>query len=86
MLTRFAAEISVVVCEDDQKCNMLLERAPRCLKKLIVFKEARPATRQRAKSRGVDILKFSDVEAAGAKKGYPEVVSFELVLVLHART
>lgn len=63
-----------MVCEDDQKCNLLLERAPRCLKRLIVFKEVRLATKQRAKNRGVEILKFSDVEMAGSKRSYPEVV------------
>lgn len=64
-----------MVCEDDQKCNLLLERAPLCLRRLIVFKEVRPATKQRAKNRGVEIVKFSDVELLGAKKDHPEVVS-----------
>lgn len=72
------AEISVVVCEDDQKCNLLLDRAPRCLKKLIVFKECRPATKQRAKNRGVEIVKFSDVEMTGSKVNHPEVVRNKL--------
>ncbi|XP_068914100.1 long-chain-fatty-acid--CoA ligase 5 isoform X2 [Tenebrio molitor] len=67
------AEISVVVCEDDQKCNLLLDRSPRCLRKLIVYKDVRPATRQRAKNRGVEIIKFHDVEVLGSKSNHPEV-------------
>ncbi|GLV39486.1 uncharacterized protein CBL_09627 [Carabus blaptoides fortunei] len=67
------AEISVVICDDDQKCNMLLDKAPRCLKKLICVKNTRPATNQRARNRGVDILKFFDVENEGAQNDVQEV-------------
>lgn len=70
----FLADITVVVCEDDQKCNLLLERAPLCLRRLIVYKDVRPATRQRAKNRGVEIVKFSDIELLGSKKDHQEVV------------
>lgn len=72
----FSAQISVVVVDDDQKCNMLLDKAPRCLKKLICVKSTRPATNQRARNRGVDIVKFYDVENQGAGNEVPEVVSF----------
>lgn len=71
----FTAEIAVVVCEDDTKCNLILDKAPRCLKKVITIKETRPATNQRAKNRGVEILKFEDVEKLGASKDYPEMVN-----------
>lgn len=67
------AEISVVVCENDAKCNLLIEKAPRCLRKLITIKEVRPATNQRAKNRGIDILYFEDIEKNGAIKNHPEV-------------
>ncbi|XP_012252895.2 long-chain-fatty-acid--CoA ligase 5 isoform X3 [Athalia rosae] len=67
------AEISLVVCEDDKKCNLLLDKAPRCLRKLVVMKEIRPATNQRAKNRGVELLKFDDVERLGSQKDHPEV-------------
>ncbi|XP_075238278.1 long-chain-fatty-acid--CoA ligase 6 isoform X2 [Lycorma delicatula] len=67
------AEISVVVCEDDAKCNLLIEKAPRCLRKLITIKEIRPATNQRAKNRGIEILYFEDIEKNGAVKNHPEV-------------
>ncbi|XP_049803053.1 long-chain-fatty-acid--CoA ligase 1 isoform X1 [Schistocerca nitens] len=62
------AEINLVICEDDAKCNMLLDRSPRCLRKLIVIKEVRPATNQRAKNRGVEIIRFEEVEKLGAQK------------------
>lgn len=68
------AQISVVLCEDDQKCNLLLERSPRCLRKLIVFKDVRPATKQRAINRGVEIVRLVDVELMGSKSNHPEVV------------
>ncbi|KAH0547215.1 long-chain-fatty-acid--CoA ligase 5 isoform X2 [Cotesia glomerata] len=67
------AEISLVICEDDKKCNLLLDKAPRCLRKLVVVKETRPATIQRAKNRGVELLRFEDVERTGAQKNYPEI-------------
>ncbi|XP_063244280.1 long-chain-fatty-acid--CoA ligase 6 isoform X2 [Bacillus rossius redtenbacheri] len=66
-------EISVVVCEDDAKCNMLLDKSPRCLKKLIAIKETRPATNQRARNRGVEIIRFEEVEKMGAATDHPEV-------------
>lgn len=71
----FSAEMSVVVCEDDKKANLLLDQSPRCLRKLITIKEVSPSTQQRAKSRGVEIVKFSDVEIQGAQKDHPCMVS-----------
>ena len=59
----------------------MLERAPRFLRKIIVIKEASPATRQRAKNRGVEIVKFDEVERVGAQRSIPEVVSVILVLI-----
>lgn len=67
------AEINLVVCEDDKKCNLLLDKAPRCLRKLVVVKETRPATNQRAKNRGVELLRFEDIERLGAQRDQPEV-------------
>ncbi|XP_035443727.1 long-chain-fatty-acid--CoA ligase 5 isoform X1 [Spodoptera frugiperda] len=64
-------EMSVVICEDDKKANLLLDQSPRCLRKLITIKEVSPSTHQRARSRGVEILKFSDVEIQGAQKDHP---------------
>lgn len=67
--------MSVVVCEDDKKANLLLDQSPRCLRKLITIKEVSPSTHQRARSRGVDIIRFTDVEIMGAQKDHPCVVS-----------
>lgn len=66
--------MSVVVVEDDSKANLLLDKAPRTLTKLVVIRPTvKPATLQRARSRGVEIHTFDDVEALGAKGNHPEV-------------
>lgn len=67
--------MAVVICEDDKKANLLLDQSPRCLRKLITIREVSPSTYQRAKCRGVEILKFADVEIQGAQKDHPCVVS-----------
>ncbi|KAJ8941580.1 hypothetical protein NQ314_010355, partial [Rhamnusium bicolor] len=67
------AEISIVVCEDDAKCNLMLEKSPRCLKKLIIMKDIRVSTKQKAKNMGVEIVKLSDIELLGSKRNHPEV-------------
>lgn len=64
-----------MICEDDKKANLLLDKSPKSLRKLVVVKEVRPATHQRAKNRGVDIVKYTDVELLGAQKDYPQTVS-----------
>lgn len=74
-LSPIPAEMTIVVCEDDKKANLLLDQSPRCLRKLVTIKEVSPSTHQRAKSRGVEIVKFSDVEILGAQKDHPCVVS-----------
>lgn len=66
----------MVVCENDDKCNLLLDKAPRCLRKLIVIHETRLATNQRAKNRGIEVVRFEDVEKNGAIKNHPEIVRF----------
>ncbi|KAL0274718.1 UNVERIFIED_CONTAM: hypothetical protein PYX00_002780 [Menopon gallinae] len=67
------AQISVVVCQDDAKVNFLLDKSPKSLRKLIVMKDIDSKTMQRAKNRGVEVLKFEDVEELGASKSHPEV-------------
>lgn len=62
------AEINLVVVENDTKCNLLLDKAPRCLRKLVVIKETRQTTNQRAKNRGVELLKFDDVERLAPRR------------------
>lgn len=45
----------------------------RCLRKLVVIRESRPATCQRAKNRGIELVRFEEVERLGATKSHPEV-------------
>lgn len=65
--------MSIVVVEDDAKANLLLEKAPRALRTMIVIKPIREPTLQRARSRGVQIFTFEEVEKFGAKANHPEV-------------
>lgn len=66
-------EAQLVVVEDDKKVNLLLDKAPKNLKKLVVIKPLRQATLQRAKNRGIDIHTFEEVEKLGAQKDQPEL-------------
>lgn len=68
------AEISVVVVDTDEKCNQLLDKSPKCLRRIIVIRGTRPSTNQKAKNRGVELLSFDEVEKAGASKTFPEQV------------
>jgi len=45
----------------------------RCLRKLVVVKETRPATNQRAKNRGIELYKYDEIERLGAQKSHPEL-------------
>lgn len=66
-------EIQLVVVEDDKKVNLLLDKAPRFLRKFVVIKPVRPNTLQRAKNRGIEIYSFDEVEKLGAQKDHPEL-------------
>jgi long-chain acyl-CoA synthetase len=70
----------LVVVEDDKKVNLLLDKAPKQLKKLVVVKTLRPQTLQRAKNRGIEIYMFDEVEKLGAQRNHPEVISFFICL------
>lgn len=69
------AEISVVVVDTDEKCNQLLDRSPKCLRRIIVIRGTRPSTNQKAKNRGIELLSFEEVEKSGTSKTFPEIVS-----------
>lgn len=56
-------DMSTVIVEDDRKANMILDKAPRGLRRLITIKPIKPATIQRAKNRGVDCHSFDDVSS-----------------------
>ncbi|XP_055854860.1 long-chain-fatty-acid--CoA ligase 1 isoform X2 [Episyrphus balteatus] len=66
-------EMQIIVVEDDAKANMLLEKAPRAMKILVAIKAVKQKTMERARSRGVQILTFDEVEKLGAKGGHLEV-------------
>ncbi len=58
--------MSLVVCDDDSKINMLLERPPPCLKHLVHIKEVKKDTVLRAKKVGIELLRLEEVEKIGA--------------------
>lgn len=54
-------DMSTVIVEDDKKANMILDKAPRGLRRIISIKAIRTATVQRAKNRNVDCFQFDEV-------------------------
>ncbi|XP_055923856.1 long-chain-fatty-acid--CoA ligase 1 isoform X3 [Eupeodes corollae] len=66
-------EMQIIVVEDDGKANMLLEKAPRTMKILVTIKGVKQKTMERARSRGVQIFTFDEVEKLGAKGAHLEV-------------
>lgn len=66
------AEISTIIIDNDSKCNQLLDRAPRCLKKLISIKDIRSTTIQRAKNKGIEVVSFKKIEQLGQQRPQPE--------------
>lgn len=66
-------EMMMVIVEDDSKAALLLEKAPRSLKILITIKPVRPMTLENARSQGIQIVSFIDVEKLGAKTNNAEV-------------
>lgn len=65
--------MTVVLVEDDTKVNQILDKCPRTLRTMITVKPIRPATLQRARNRGVEIVTFLDVERLGASSSHAEV-------------
>lgn len=78
MFTINLAEISVVVVDTDEKCNQLLDRSPKCLRRIVVIRGSRPSTIQKARNRGVELFTFDEIEKAGATKTFPEQVNIML--------
>jgi long-chain acyl-CoA synthetase len=72
----FAAEMSLVICENEEKCKSLLTDTPACLKIMVHIKSISNATVELAKSKGITTLSFEYVENLGAQnKHKPTVVS-----------
>ena len=74
----FVADMNTVVIDDDKKMNMILDKAPPCLKRLVYIREIRKETLSRASSMGIEAIRFDQVEKIGSahKNSYPEMVSF----------
>lgn len=68
------AEISVVICENDEKCKSLLNNPPACLKQLIHIKPISKETVELAKRLNINTLSFELVEKFGVERKYNPVV------------
>ncbi|XP_066956154.1 long-chain-fatty-acid--CoA ligase 1 isoform X2 [Macrobrachium rosenbergii] len=67
------ASITTVVCQDDRKMSQLLQSPPKCLKLLIAIKDVTPETAERARSLGITIKFFEEIESLGAASDIPEL-------------
>ncbi|XP_046631194.1 long-chain-fatty-acid--CoA ligase 1-like isoform X2 [Daphnia pulicaria] len=61
------AEMSLVICENEEKCKSLLTDTPVCLKIMVHIKPISNATVELAKSKGITTLSFEYVENLGAQ-------------------
>lgn len=62
------AEMSLVICENDDKVKLLLNEPPACLRILIHVRPISKDTAALAKSRGIQTWSFESVEKLGAEK------------------
>ncbi|ODM95370.1 Long-chain-fatty-acid--CoA ligase 1 [Orchesella cincta] len=60
------AEMNTVVCDDDAKINLLLDKAPSCLRRLVHIKDLRRETVARARKQGIELIRFEEVERLGS--------------------
>lgn len=58
--------MNTVVCDDDAKINLLLDKAPHCLRRLVHIKDLRRETLARARKQGIELVKFEEVERLGS--------------------
>ena len=79
--------MNTVVIDDDKKINMILDKAPPCLKRVVYIREARKETINRASSMGIEAIRFDQVEKIGSahKNSYPEMVRLLLNTLLLPR-
>jgi len=70
----FVAEMSLVICDNEDKCKSLLNNAPPCLKQLVHIKPISKETVELAKRKGINTLSFDYVEKLGAEKKHRPVV------------
>lgn len=69
--------MNTVVCDDDVKINLLLDKAPPCLRRLVHIRDLRRETVARARKQGIELIRFEDVERLGSthSHSYRERVS-----------
>lgn len=58
--------MTTVICDDDAKINLLLDKAPKCLVRLVHIKPLKPETIARAKKQAIELLRFEEVEKLGS--------------------
>jgi long-chain acyl-CoA synthetase len=71
----FTAGMSLVICENDEKCKSLLNDVPTCLKMMVHMKPISNETIELAKTKGINILSFEHVERLGAQHKHKPTVS-----------
>ncbi|KAK2726075.1 long-chain-fatty-acid--CoA ligase 1-like isoform X3 [Artemia franciscana] len=67
------AEMQLVICEEDSKVKLLLQKPSRYLRKIVCVKEVYPETYKIAAGVNVEIYRFEQVEKLGAEKMNKEV-------------
>ncbi|XP_046631197.1 long-chain-fatty-acid--CoA ligase 5-like [Daphnia pulicaria] len=61
-------EMSLVICDNEEKCKLLLNKPPDCLKQLVHIKPISKETVELAKRKNINILSFECVQRIGAER------------------
>ncbi len=69
------ADMSTVICENDDKCKSLLNDAPSCVRQLVHIKPVSKETLELAQRKNIRLYSFEEVERIGAEKKNKPVVS-----------
>jgi hypothetical protein len=71
------AEMSLVICDNEDKCKLLLNKPPDCLKQLVHIKPISKETIESAKRKNINILSFECVQRIGAERKHIPMVILE---------
>lgn len=71
----FTADLATVVTDSEAKIHFLLNKGSHRIKNIIVVKDIPDGVVQRAKSQGIRLMKFEEVENIGAAKSLPPQVN-----------
>lgn len=74
------AEMTTVICENDDKCKSLLNDIPSCVRQLIHIKPVSKETSEIAQRKNIRLVSFDEVERLGAEKKNRPVVSLSFHL------